>query len=159
MFGLVFVLAAAQAAAAPPPVDASSDRIRHLPPWTESLEGKGWPFLDIDPTRSVVLFAKPDPNRQADSGLTRVLVRHEFKSDQPDKTNPTFRSEIIAAEIDCSKRGVRYMNDHRYTGRNLTGKDVLYRFSDSAWQTPAEGSFDEEVVQAACLQPDAQGEP
>lgn len=157
MLSLVLALAAAQTPpAAAPAAQAPTGHLRFLPNWTEKLEGKGWPFLDIDPTRTVVLFAKTDSSQAAEPGITRVLVRHEFETDQPDKANPTFRSEVIAEDVDCSTSKVRALNDHRYTGENLTGRETIYRFSDTSWQPVSPDTFDDEVVQAACLVPGAQ---
>ena len=157
MIGLLFALAAVQAgpvAATPSPQASPPPRLRYLPNWAERLEGKGWPFLDIDAANSVVLFAKVDTAHASPDHL-RVLVRHEFRSDQaePDPAAMHYHSEIISQEVDCSSGRLRLLLDHRYRFQNLEGQQLIYRFTDSDWRQPEPGSFDEEVLQAACMRP------
>ena len=146
MIVLSLVLAAAAGQAAPAP------RLRFLPDWTAKLSGKGWPFLDIDAGNKVVLFAKIDTTEPSPEHL-RVLVRHEFRDEQaePDPKAMRFRSEVISEEVDCAAQSVRTLRDRRYRFSNMEGDQLTYRFVDNDWRRPDPGSFDEEVLQAACM--------
>lgn len=152
--------------ATPAPVDpAASSRIDSvtitapdqksapLPKWSTRIEGIGWPYLGVGQDKTVITFAKTGKT-PAGQAWQRVWVRHEFRSPQTE-AGLTFRSERMAQDIDCQARAFRSLAVYRYPENNLKGAETAYAFEERQWTKPEPGAFDESVVEAACMKPDA----
>ncbi|RAK51997.1 surface-adhesin E family protein [Phenylobacterium deserti] len=155
MIGLVVLLFGAQTAAAPPAMPAPDPRGIALPVWTDRLQAKDWPFLSMDASRTVVLFAKAAPGRAGEP--EEVWMRQEYKEAQTDPAVPAgvvaqpYKSERIVAHVDCARRVARRFRVYRYPENNLEGRPEVYGYEGVEWAAPDPESFDAAVLQAACL--------
>jgi len=158
----VGLLLSGQAAAtqeAPANVDAvtvtAAGKKVTLPPWSREVRAIGWPFLGLGADKTVLMFAKTGKAPEG-SSFQRVWVRHEFRIQQVEgaATPPVpYRSERLAQDVDCAARAYRSLAVFRYPENNLAGEAVAFSFEDRNWIKPEPGTFDETVVEAACMKP------
>lgn len=130
-----------------------------LPPWSREVRGIGWPFLGLGEDKTVMMFAKTG-KAPGSSPYQRVWVRHEFRLPQTEaQASPplTYRSERLAQDIDCQARAFRSLAVYRYPENNLGGEPTAFAFEERGWKRPEAGAFDETVVDAACMTPEAGG--
>ncbi len=135
-------------------VTATAKKAAPLPPWSRKIEGIGWPFLGVGADRTVITFAKTGKTPPDDQPYQRVWVRHEFRLPQTE-AGLTYRSERLAQDVDCQAKAFRSLAVYRYPDNNLTGAETAFKFDDTAWTKPDAGAFDESVVEAACMKPEA----
>jgi hypothetical protein len=125
-----------------------------LPRWSAQVHAIGWPFLGLGADKGVMMFAKTDG--RPPSPYQRVLVRHEFREQQTETgaaTPVAYFSERLEQEVDCVAGTYRSLVVYRYPKNDLTGVPAAFDFEDRAWVRPEPGTFDETVVEAACLTP------
>ena len=130
-----------------------------LPPWSREVRGIGWPFLGLGEDKTVMMFAKTG-RTPTGSPYQRVWVRHEYRLPQTEaEAAPplTYRSERLAQDIDCTARTFRSLAVYRYPENNLGGEETAFAFENRVWTKPEAGTFDDTVVEAACLTPDVGG--
>ncbi len=136
-------------------ITATDKKPSPMPPWSRKIEGIGWPFLGVGEDKSVMMFAKTGKTPSG-AGDQRVWVRQEFRLPQTE-AGLTFRSERLAKDVDCKTRSFRSLAVYRYPENNLGGEPVAFKFDEDGWAKPEAGAFDETVVEAACMRPDAAG--
>lgn len=134
-------------------VTATGKKAAPLPPWSRKIEGIGWPFLGVGEDKTVITFAKTGKT-PAGEPWQRVWVRHEFRLPQSE-AGVTFRSERMAQDVDCRAKAFRSLAVYRYPENNLGGEATAFAFEDRQWTKPEPGAFDETVVEAACMKPNA----
>jgi hypothetical protein len=125
-----------------------------LPRWSAQVHAIGWPFLGLGQDRGVMMFAKTDG--RPPSPYQRVFVRHEFREQQTETgaaVPVTYFSERLEQEVDCATGTFRSLTVYRYPKNDLTGVPAAFDFEERAWTRPEPGTFDETVVEAACLTP------
>jgi len=134
-------------------VTAPNQKAAPPPKWSARIEGIGWPFLGVGQDKGVITFAKTGktPGGQA---WQRVWVRHEFRVPQSE-AGLTYRSERMAQDVDCQARTFRSLAVYRYPENNLKGAETAYAIEERQWTKPDPGAFDESVVEAACMKPEA----
>lgn len=128
-----------------------------MPPWSREIRGIGWPFLGLGEDKAVMMFAKTG-RTPTGSPYQRVWVRHEFRLQQTEREAApplTYRSERLAQDIDCEARAFRSLAVYRYPENNLGGAETAFAFENRDWTKPEAGTFDDTVVDAACMKPDA----
>jgi hypothetical protein len=126
-----------------------------LPPWSRQVRAIGWPFLGLGQDKTVLMFAKTGKSPPG-APYQRVWVRHEFRLEQVETLAApplTYRSERRAQDVDCEARTFRSLAVYRYPENNLGGEAVPFAFEDKTWVKPEPGTFDETVVDAACMKP------
>lgn len=164
MIGMALALMLQSAPAATPQEDpANVDSVTvtaagkkvTLPPWSRQVRAIGWPFLGLGQDKTVLMFAKTGKS-PAGAPYQRVWVRHEFRLEQVEaQAAPplTYRSERLAQDVDCEARTFRSLAVYRYPENNLGGEAVPFAFESKDWVKPEPGTFDETVVDAACMRP------
>lgn len=136
-------------------ITAPDQKTKAAPKWSERIEGIGWPFLGVGEDKGIITFAKTGKT-PAGQSWQRVWVRHEFRAPQSE-AGLTFRSERLAQDVDCQARTFRSLAVYRYPENNLKGAETAYAFEERGWTRPEPGAFDESVVEAACMKPQAAG--
>jgi hypothetical protein len=125
-----------------------------LPRWSAQVHAIDWPFLGLGQDKGVMMFAKTDG--RPPSPYQRVWVRHEFREQQTERgaaVPVVYFSERLEQEVDCAAGAYRSLVVYRYPKNDLTGVPAAFDFEDRAWVRPEPGTFDETVVEAACLTP------
>jgi hypothetical protein len=134
-------------------VTAAGRKAAPPPPWSRKIEGIGWPFLGVGADKMVIAFAKTGKT-PAGQPYQRVWVRHEFRLPKTE-AGLTYRSERMAQDVDCNAHTFRSLAVYRYPDNNLGGAETAFKFDDTAWTRPEPGAFDDSVVEAACMKPEA----
>jgi hypothetical protein len=125
-----------------------------LPRWSAQVHAIGWPFLGLGADKGVMMFAKTDG--RPPSPYQRVFVRHEFREQQTETgaaVPVAYFSERLEQEVDCAMGAFRSLAAYRYPKNDLAGVPAAFDFEERAWVRPEPGTFDETVVEAACLTP------